>query len=101
MLIKRFGSWNVTDNGIEWAGTPAVEYVIHHTRLTEMVERGGVIIYDWPVHMVEKTWLKREDINDLTDALRFAGNHFGQAFSPDIWKDTLELQASELRSHDK
>lgn len=101
MLIKRFGSWNVTDNGIEWAGTPPVEYVIDHNRLTETAEWGGVKIYDWPVHMVQKTWLKREDINNLTEALRFAGNHFNAEFSADIWEATLQLQESELQRQGK
>ena len=101
MLIKKFGSWNVTHKGIEWAGTPAVDYEIHHTRLTETAKWGDVTIYDWPVHMVQKTWLTRGDINDLTSALIFAANHFGKVFSPPIWKDTLDLQATELQSHGK
>lgn len=101
MLIKKFGSWNVTDDGIEWAGTPPVEYVISRNRLTETAEWGSVTIYDWPVHMVQKTWLKRDDIKDLTEALRFAGEHFNEVFSADIWKATLELQESELRSRGK
>jgi hypothetical protein len=101
MGTKEFGSWKVTNKGIEWAGTPPVEYVIDKDRLGETAVWGGTKIYDWPVHMVQKTWLQRKDINDLTQALRFAAEHFGVPLSDDIWEASLQKQEAELQARGK
>ncbi|HWD28590.1 MAG TPA: hypothetical protein VG387_15570 [Rhizomicrobium sp.] len=60
--------WAVTDYGLEaivGARTPedgdeqgsTPDYEIPASRLLETTARDGVELYDWPVHMAEKTWI--------------------------------------------
>ncbi len=55
-------------------------------------------MYDWLVHLVEKTWLKREDIYALNTALVYALEYFGIGFIEGIsFVKTFEEQNKELR----
>jgi hypothetical protein len=98
MSSKKFGNWLVTTDGIEWNGTPKIEYLIDGDRLAETADIGGVTVYDWPFHMVNKTWLSREDIQDLNEAFQFACKQFNVVLSDSIWEDTLKIQAKDLRT---
>jgi hypothetical protein len=50
--------WSVTDYGVE-AVKPAPYYHFDKKRILETGNRGGEL-YDWPVHMAEKTWVDLE-----------------------------------------
>ncbi|MCK1494447.1 hypothetical protein IVB14_29575 [Bradyrhizobium sp. 180] len=51
--------WSVTDYGVE-AVKPAPYYHFDKTRLLEATDHGSGTMYDWPVHMAEKTWVDIE-----------------------------------------
>jgi hypothetical protein len=69
--------WRVTDYGIEairGAQSDSIEgvtptYEIEAKRLLETTERGNEELYDWLVHMAEKTWV---DIAAFTEAFEKA-----------------------------
>ena len=73
--ITRFGQWIVTTAGIEWGG-PECCYIITKNSLWETREYGDDHIWNWPVHLVEKTWLKEADLQQFNKALSFAQNCF-------------------------
>lgn len=62
-IIKRFGTWAVTEYGVECLTT---NYAIEKARLGEN---------DWHRHMIGKTWTIAEDV---CDALDYAREHFGK-----------------------
>lgn len=62
-IIKRFGTWAVTDYGVECLTT---NYAIPKDRLGES---------DWKKHMCGKTWIVAEDV---CDSLDYAKAHFAR-----------------------
>jgi hypothetical protein len=51
--------WQVTDYGVESA-KPAPTYHFEARRVLETGSAGREELYDWPVHMAEKTWVDIE-----------------------------------------
>lgn len=49
------GNWTITDEGIRWCGTPQVNCFISKDRLAETGVGDRANMYNWLVHMVEKT----------------------------------------------
>ncbi len=93
---RRFGGWMVDELGISWTGGP--EYMISASRLLETREGLHGLVYDWLVHMPEKTWLKESDILDLNEAFKFALRRFGLAKNSTISMDeTLRMQRANLK----
>jgi hypothetical protein len=52
--------WSVTDYGVEAVRPAAPYYHFDKSRLLETTDLGFGEIYDWPVHMAEKTWVDIE-----------------------------------------
>lgn len=83
-MAYRNTQWMVTDYGLEAiAGSAAREgltpdYSIEASRLTETVERPEKV-YDWPVHMSEKTWV---NIGEFIDAFKAALDHHAGKYEP-------------------
>ncbi|PHR49840.1 MAG: hypothetical protein COA32_01515 [Fluviicola sp.] len=94
----RFGNWKVNEEGIEWVGSVG-EYFIHKSRLNETGhgERSGM--FDFLVHLTEKTWLSQSDIIDLNEAYQFAFNHFGIEMDDSLsMEDTLTEQNKLMKN---
>ncbi len=72
MVFFKNAQWAVTEWGLEAArpGAPC-EYFIPAHRL---LERGGIghgELYDWPLHLAEKTWVDMDAFNEaFVEALR-------------------------------
>ncbi len=80
MIPFKIGNWLIDDDGIKWDGKPKVKYEIHKSRLAEPGPPGRDQMYDWLVHMPEKTWLSREDVYALNTALIYAMDYFNVSF---------------------
>ncbi len=72
--------WAITDQALEAAANATSdrvvgitsEYTIHLDRLLETAERSGGILYDWPAHMAEKTWVDIDAFNEaFVQAIRY------------------------------
>jgi len=61
--------WQVTDYGMESVRKNAPYYHFNAERLLEMEGAGTGKLYDWPLHMAEKTWV---DIEAFIDAFKQA-----------------------------
>jgi hypothetical protein len=86
--------WAVTRDGIERINPGPAPYVIEAHRLLERDGIGRGKLYDWPVHVAQKSWVDIDAfIEAFGAALRLhAGKYQGQV-DPDI----LEASISEAR----
>lgn len=80
--MQQFGKWLITTDGIEWTG--GVKYLIDKNTLNEESPDDTARMYDWLLHLTEKTWLTRDDIYALNSAFIYALDHFGVGFNPEI-----------------
>jgi hypothetical protein len=103
-VFKRFGYWTVSDEGIEFNNVPNENpYEILKSTLWHTRSRydGGVYVWDWPFHLMDKTWLTINDLADFNAALHFAQEHFKNLKPNNIkdalWKDTVEEQIIRLQ----
>ena len=79
-----------------------LKYFIDKERLAKKGPGERANMYDWLVHMVEKTWLKREDIYALNTALIYSLEYFGIGFPSNIsFVKTFEEQKKELKKKDQ
>lgn len=95
MVPITIGKWEVTEEGIQWTGDN--EYFIDKDRLLESGPGSRSNMYDWLVHLPEKTWLSKEDIYALNTALVYAINYFGLDFHKNSFVETIVLQQNQLK----
>lgn len=84
-IIRRFGTWAVTEYGVECLTT---HYAIEKARLKEP---------DWLRHLIGKTWTVAADVSD---ALDFAREHFARpkAIQPTVVREALSRPARQRHS---
>jgi hypothetical protein len=91
--------WLVSENGM-MARKPSPTYEISASRLTESTR--DMSCYDWPVHMVEKTWVQPEQfIEAYTKALELLAGKYEPAADPaklDVTVAKAREQASKTAS---
>jgi hypothetical protein len=85
--------WAVTEHGIE-SVKPAPTYPIEANRLLERDGVGRGKLYDWPVHMAQKSWV---DIEAFIDAFSRALRLHAGKYKGDADPDTLRASISEAR----
>ena len=83
----KFGNWKLVEEGIEWDG--GIDYLIPRSGLIDTIAGSQGQIYEWLIHMVEKAWLKVDDIYALNNAFIYATKHFGLTFNYEIFIATL------------
>lgn len=94
----KFGNWLITEEGINWDGPTGRPYLIPKDRLTESGSGDRSKMYDWLVHLVEKTWITENDVYALNTAFIFAVEHFGVGFSSNLsLVATLAEQQKEIK----
>jgi hypothetical protein len=75
-VIATFGIWQVTSDGIECTNPP---YSIGVPQLFDTREENGTYVWEYPIHLAEKSWLmgaKSADLQDFNKAFDFARRHF-------------------------
>jgi hypothetical protein len=89
--------WQVTDYGMESA-KPAPTYHFEGRRLLETQGAGMGEMYDWPVHMAEKTWVDVEAfIEAFTQALKLHSDKIGKV-NDDMLRASLAKARREAQS---
>jgi hypothetical protein len=74
---------------------PAPSYHFNAERLVETTDRGPVgALYDWAVHMAEKTWV---DIEAFIEAFTKALDLHAGKYSPKVDPDLLRKSFAEAR----
>jgi hypothetical protein len=83
--------WAVTDYGIECLTS---YYIIDAKRLGMLTDRSAGILYDWPVHLAEKTWV---DLDAFAQAFEFALRHHAKAYKGTFDKARLAASLAVAR----
>ena len=81
-MIKevRFGNWIVGEDGITWDGLKKKGYYIEKDSLKDVLY-DYQDVYEWPIYIVDKSWINKSDIYTFNTAFVFALVHFGIGFS--------------------
>jgi hypothetical protein len=75
-VIKSFGTWQVTEEGIDSA-EPYYDLGIYE--IFETMEEDGITIWKFPVHMTEKSWMMGAEahrLEEFNQAFKFAQDYF-------------------------
>jgi hypothetical protein len=98
MIHLKIGNWLITEEGIEWNGTPKVEYLISKERMAEHGHSDRKNMYDFLVHLPEKAWIKKADVYTLNTALIYALEYFKIGFNTNLsFVETLNEQQKILQ----
>ncbi|HLO42896.1 MAG TPA: hypothetical protein VK175_01110 [Leadbetterella sp.] len=72
--IIKFGDWQVESDSL--VGKIGYDYIIECSRLWETREYKGVLVWDWLIHLVNKTWITKDSMKDLNTAFFFCQDYF-------------------------
>ena len=93
----KFGNWNITDKGIEWAGKGANRFLIPEDSLTEIgTDNIGNKLYKWILLATDEDWLNQDELYDLNYAFVYAVAQSGHEFDYDLFDRSLAYQYEEL-----
>ena len=95
-MSKKFGHWVVANDGIEWDEKKAGKYFIPSNRLLELTERRGVDMYDWLVHIPEKSWVENQDASDLNEAFKYLSAQLKLEIDEQIYNDSINYQINDI-----
>ncbi|HBG70299.1 MAG: hypothetical protein A2W93_11885 [Bacteroidetes bacterium GWF2_43_63] len=90
-ITVKFGNWIVDDNGITGVFPPAMEYHIPIDSIWAVRNYGGHLVWDWLIHVPQKTWITKDNVNDLNAAFMFCFDYF-KSIKP---ADTLDASTAQ------
>ena len=98
----QFGTWTITDIGIEWAGEEeANRFAIPKDELTAIIyTKEGHYFYSWILSATKEEWLTQDDLYDLNFAFVYACAKYGLDFSYEIFDATLEEQYEQFEEEE-
>ncbi len=82
MENMKIGNWEVSDKGINWIGTKT--NAMGTITLASLKDGGNAErteMYDWLIHLCEKSWITDEDIYALNTAFIYAIEKYKLGFS--------------------
>lgn len=97
MVPFKIKNWLITEEGISWNGEPDVSYNISRDRLLELGPGDRNRMYDWLVHMPEKTWLTETDVYAPNTAFMYAAEYYGLGINTGSIIETLIEQQKILK----
>lgn len=81
-MVTKFGTWVIDENfGLLGEVNPTHKYRIAKETLWDTTEYKGQIVWDWLMHLADKTWINTSNFNDLIAAFLFAQDFF-QSYKP-------------------
>ena len=90
----KIGNWEYSGESIDWKGKPFIDYHIDATILLDTTKRYGPMMYDWLIHLAEKSWISAKDAVDLQELFIHVSNRRELDIDPDIMMNTIrEMQA--------
>lgn len=76
-MVTKFGIWEIEkDFGIIGRLRQGEDYNIAKETLWQTTDFKGQVVYDWLIHLTEKTWVTKEIYDDLVIAYVFAIDYF-------------------------
>lgn len=97
-MYMKFGNWNVSEAGIEWAGSGLQRFFIHQRDLTEITtgDEEEADMYKWILSATEEDWLTDDDLYDLNFAFVYAVAHARLNFDYEVFDQTVAYQFETL-----
>lgn len=96
MTPFKIGNWLIIEDGIKWDGQLEVDYLIPKDRLLELGGGKRSNMYDWLLHIPEKTWVTEADIYALNTAFIYAIDYFDLDFKTASFYSSLIEQQKEI-----
>lgn len=93
MTIFANAQWSVSEGWLETV-EPEAPYEIELERIFHTTNRGSQTLYDWPVHMAEKSWV---DVSLFNEAFEVALRHHSKASGTPIDETMLSDSLAEAR----
>ena len=91
--------WSVTDYGVESVRPEAPYYHFEKRRILETENRGDEL-YDWPIHMAEKTWVDIEAfIEVFLKAIELHAGSFKGKVDEAMLQKSIERARREAARH--
>lgn len=90
-VIIKFGIWEISEFGIVGKVNPGYDYNIEKSRLWETRDYNGYLVWDWLIHLCEKTWITLENIHELNSAFYF-GQDFFKNFNTRSYQSFITAQ---------
>jgi hypothetical protein len=89
MTPLKIGNWLITNDGIKWDANDGGNVTLERESITELgsAERGNM--YDWLIHVPEKTWMTHADTYALNAAFIYSIGAFNLNFDADCFTETL------------
>jgi hypothetical protein len=99
MMHHRIGNWEINNEGIFWKGE-GYEYTIIKNTLLD-ARPSSPRLFDWHLHLAEKTWVTANDMHDFNQAFLYAINAYRMTLPESMsLEETLEEQAVILNISD-
>ena len=107
MSIIKFGIWQVEPDAL--VAKDGHDYIIECGRFWETRDYNGHLVWDWLIHLAQKTWIDKESVKDLNTAFFFCQDYFRKnkpknlpyvstAQTLNIQKQILEIQEEMEKS---
>ncbi|MFD2915339.1 hypothetical protein [Psychroserpens luteus] len=107
IAIIKFGIWQVESDAL--VGKGGRDYIIESSRFWETRDYNGHLVWDWLIHLTEKTWINQESVKDLNTAFFFCQDYFRKnkpanlpyvstAQTLNIQKQILEIEEEMAKS---
>lgn len=75
--IITFGRWIVDSKGLRYDDENGyVVYGLDFNKFWLVREYEGVLLWEWLIHLTEKAWITKENVNDLNTAFLFCQDYF-------------------------
>ena len=56
--------------------TDGHDYIIDNDRFWETRDYNGHLVWDWLIHLTKKSWINKNNVNDLNSAFFFCQDYF-------------------------
>ncbi|RYY55959.1 MAG: hypothetical protein EOO09_08385 [Chitinophagaceae bacterium] len=100
--MKIFGSWLVTEKGIDWndaGGKNKFSIPVQELTAIEQ-EEGDDPMYKWLVLAIDEDWIDPEDLYDLNYAFVYACGKLDIDFNYETLETTLDYQFDSMNIDD-
>lgn len=98
----QFGNWNISNDGIAYAGGSTAAFTVPKAELLRTTEEGDQpAMYHWVLQVTDHPGLDHDDIYDFNYAFVYAAAQWGVAFDYGIFDETLAEQYERFDFEDE
>lgn len=103
ITIIKFGIWQIESDAL--VAKDGHDYIIERSRFWETQDYNGHLVWDWLIHLAQKSWITSENINDLNTAFFFCQDYFKEFMPANLpyisTAQTLNIQKQLIEIRDE